>query len=40
MEYQVYLNGLPYILPKFIFGRIPIDISSWKSSLQAYGILT
>lgn len=37
---QVYLNGLPYILARFIFGLIPMDISYWNNSLQAYGILT
>lgn len=34
------LNGLPSIFPRLSLGLIPIDISSWNKSLQAYGILT
>lgn len=34
------MKGLPYILAKFILGLIPIEISYWNNSLQAYGMLT
>ena len=33
--YDHYLNGLPYILAKFNFGLMPIDINYWNNNLHA-----